>query len=134
MGKLKAFLWILTIAALIAWFLWAFITYIVGTKLLPEPQTRSDMGELLRTTGFSASPGVLRVLGGVPLLGGLISFAVAIWMLVAFVVAVRQALDYRSTGRAVAVCLIGWLAFVVIQVGLVLVLGGAAALTAAGAE
>ncbi len=123
-----------TIAALIAWFLWAFITYIVGTKLLPEPQTRSDMGELLRTTGFSASPGILRVLGGVPLLGGLISFAVAIWMLVAFVVAVRQALDYRSTGRAVAVCLIGWLAFVVIQVGLVLVLGGAAALTAAGAE
>ncbi len=45
------------IAALIGWFLWAFVTYVVGTKILPEPQTRSDVGELLRTIGFSASPG-----------------------------------------------------------------------------
>ena len=32
-----------------------------------------------------------------------------VWMLAAFVVAVRQALDYTSTGRAVGVCLIGWI-------------------------
>jgi hypothetical protein len=31
------------------------------------------------------------------------------WMLLAMVVAVRQALDYTSTGRAIAVCLVGWL-------------------------
>ncbi len=116
-----------TIVALIAWFLWAFVTFFVGTKLLPEPQTRSDVGELLRTTGFSASPGILRILGGMPGLGGLIQLIVGIWMLVAFVIAVRQALDYRSTGRAVAVCLIGWVVFVVLQGALLLMLGGAAA-------
>jgi len=33
---------------------------------------------------------------------------VAVWMLVAMVVAVRQALDYTSTARAVAVCVVGW--------------------------
>ncbi len=116
-----------TIAALIGWFLWAFVTFIVGTKLLPEPQTRSDIGELLRTTGFSASPGVLRILGGVPLLGGFIQLVVGIWMLVAFVIAVRQALDYRSTGRAVVVSLIGCVVFVVLQGALLLMVGGAAA-------
>ena len=31
-------------------------------------------------------------------------------MLAAFVVAVKQALDYTSTGRAIGVCLIGWVA------------------------
>lgn len=91
------------IAALVTWFLWAFLTYLIGTKLLPEPQTSSNVGELLRTTGFSSSPGVLRVLGSLPVLGGLISFLISIWMLVAMVIAVRQALDYRSTGRAVGV-------------------------------
>ncbi len=101
--------------ALIGWFIWAFLVYIIGTKVLPEPQTRSDLGELLRTTGFSASPGLLRVLGVIPLLGGLIMFAVSIWMLVAMIIAVRQALDYQSTGRAVGVCLIGWFVFVVIM-------------------
>ncbi len=88
--------------------------YIIGNRVLPEPQTRSDLGELLRTTGFSASPGLLRVPGVIPLLGGLITLAVSIWMLIAMIIAVWQALDYQSTGRAVGVCLIGWFVFVVI--------------------
>jgi len=107
--------------ALIGWFIWAFLVYIIGTKLLPEPQTHSDLGELLRTTGFSASPGLLRVLGAIPLVGGLIILAVSVWMLVAMIIAVRQALDYQSTGRAVGVCLIGWFIFVVI---LLMISGG----------
>ena len=112
------------IGALIGWFLWAFVTYLVGTKILPEPQTRSDVGELLRTIGFSASPGVLLVLGIIPGLGVFVSLVVSIWMLAAFVVAVRQALDYRSTGRAVAVCAIGWLFFVALSVVLRMFVGG----------
>ena len=103
------------LGALIGWFIWAFLVYIIGTKLLPEPRTHSDLGELLRTTGFSASPGLLRVLGVIPLIGELIIFAVSIWMLIAMIIAVRQALDYQSTVRAVGVCLIGWFVFVVIM-------------------
>ena len=111
------------IGALIGWFLWAFVTYLVGTKILPEPQTRSDVGELLRTIGFSASPGVLFILVVVPGLGPLIGLGVLVWMLVAFVVAVRQALDYRSTGRAVAVCLIGLPFYLVIRAAVHFLLG-----------
>ena len=111
------------VGALIGWFIWAFLVYIIGTKVLPEPQTHSDLGELLRTTGFSASPGLLRVLGAIPLFGGLIIFAVSIWMLIAMIIAVRQALDYQSTGRAVGVCLIGWFVPVVI---LFMISGGSA--------
>lgn len=103
------------IAALVGWFIWAFLTYLIGTKLLPEPQTKSDMGELLRTIGFSSSPGVIRVLGIIPALE-MIAFLVAgIWMLAAMVIAVRQALDYSSTWRAVGVCVIGWIIQVIIM-------------------
>ncbi|MDH3879623.1 MAG: YIP1 family protein, partial [Desulfobacterales bacterium] len=98
-----------TIAALLGWFIWAFLTYFIGTRLLPEPQTKADYGELLRTIGFSSSPGVLRVLGIIPMLGAILNFIIGIWMLVAMVIAVRQALDYKSTWRAVGVCLIGWI-------------------------
>ncbi len=97
-----------TIGTLVGWFLWAFLTFIIGTKLLPEPQTKSDYGEMLRTTGFSSAPGVLRIFGIIPGLGGLIMFLAACWMLVAMVIAVRQALDYESTWRALGVCAIGW--------------------------
>lgn len=98
-----------TITALIGWFIWAYLTYLIGTKLLPEPQTRADVGELLRTIGFSTSPGLIRVLGIIPGLARLVFLVTSVWMLVAMVIAVRQALDYTSTLRAVGVCLIGWI-------------------------
>ena len=97
-----------TITALIGWYVWAYITYFIGTKLLPEPQTKADHGELLRTIGFSSSPGLIRVIGIVPGLTGIVFSIASIWMLVAMVIAVRQALDYTSTLRAIGVCVIGW--------------------------
>lgn len=95
-------------AALIGWYIWAYMTYFIGTRWMPEPQTEADHGELLRTIGFSSTPGLLRVFGLLPGLTGLVFAAVGVWMLVAMVIAVRQALDYESTLRAVGVCLVGW--------------------------
>jgi hypothetical protein len=97
-----------TIMALVGWLVWSYLTYLIGTRLLPGPETRASYGELLRTIGFSSAPGMIRILGIIP---GLmtVTFSVSgIWMLIAMVVAVRQALDYRSTWRAIGVCLIGW--------------------------
>jgi hypothetical protein len=94
--------------SLIGWMAWATLTYLIGTHLLPEPQTRADVGELLRTIAFASAPGFLRVFGVIPLLGLAVYAIASIWMLLAMIVAVRQALDYRSTTRAVGVCVIGW--------------------------
>ena len=91
-------------AALVGWFIWSGITYLIGDKLLGGTAT---WGELLRTIGFAQSPGVLGILGIVPLLGVLIRFVVAIWILTASIIAIRQALDF-STARAVLTAVIGW--------------------------
>ena len=112
-----------TITALIAWYVWAYITYLIGTKILPEPQTKADHGELLRTIGFSSSPGLLRILAIIPGIGGIIFMITSVWMLVAMVIAVRQALDYQSTLRAVGVCIIGWVIQAIILMILFTVLG-----------
>ena len=98
-----------TISALIGWLIWAYLAYVIGTKVLPVPETKADYGELLRTTGFSSSPGLIRVLGIIPGLAGIVFLVAGIWMLVAMVIAIRQALDYQSTLRAVGVCIIGWI-------------------------
>ena len=98
-----------TIAALIGWLIWAYLTYIIGTKLLPTPETESDYGELLRTTGFSSAPGLIRILAIIPGVAGFVFLIAGIWMLVAMIIAVRQALDYKSTLRAIGVCVIGWI-------------------------
>ena len=103
-----------TLAALIGWIMWAGATYLIGARLLPEPGTRTDMGELLRVIGFWYAPNFFAFFAFIPLIGGLVRVVVAFWLLAATVIAVRQALDYRSTPRAAAVVLIGWLLFVVI--------------------
>ena len=115
-----------TIAALAGWYIWAWLTYFIGTKLLPEPQTKSDPGELLRTIGFASSPGLIRIAGIIPGIGGVIFLVASLWMLVAMVIAVRQALDYTSTLRAVGVCLIGWAIQLLIIVLLFSIFGGGA--------
>jgi hypothetical protein len=112
------------IAALGSWYIWAYLTYFIGTKLLPEKQTQADYGELLRTIGFSSSPGLIRVLGVIPGLGELVFMAASIWMLVAMVIAVRQALDYNSTWRAAGVCAIGWVIQTIIVMVLFSLFGG----------
>ena len=103
-----------TVGALISWFIWAALTYFIGTKILPEPTTRADIGELLRTTGFSSSPGLIRVFGLVPGFTNIVFLVSGVWMLTAMIIAVRQALDYQSTLRAVGVCTIGWIVQVVV--------------------
>ncbi|NQT09842.1 MAG: YIP1 family protein [Desulfobacteraceae bacterium] len=113
-----------TIIALIAWYAWAYITYFVGAKILPEPQTKTHPGELLRTIGFASSPGLIRVLAIIPGMAGIIFLITSIWMLIAMVIAVKQALDYQSTLRAVGVCIIGWVIQTIIIIILFSVLGG----------
>ena len=103
-----------TLVALVGWVMWAGVTYVIGTKVMPEPQTRSDMGELLRVIGFSYAPNIFAFFAFIPVLGGLVRVVVAFWLLAATVIAVRQALDFRSTLRALVVVLIGWLFFVLI--------------------
>lgn len=111
------------VGALVGWAAWATVIWFIGTKILPEPQTKSDIGELLRTIGFAASPGLLLVLRLIPLIGGLIALVIWLWQLTATVIAVRQALDYKSSGRAVAVCLIGWVFYLAVYLGIALLFG-----------
>lgn len=103
------------VGAILGWLVWAVLAWAVGTRLLPEPQTRADLGELLRTLGFASAPGVLQVFAFVPRLGWIFLLVVSIWMVMAMVVAVRSALDYRSLPRAVAVVLIGWIVHLVVR-------------------
>lgn len=104
--------------AVVSWVIWAAVTFVIGTRLLAEAETRADLGQLLRTIGFAAAPGLVRVLGVIGPVRPLVFGAAQLWMIVAMVVAVRHALDYTSTGRAVAVCVIGWVVQLLVVVTL----------------
>ena len=95
--------------SLVSWYIWAYLIYLIGAKLFPEPNTQADHGQLLRTIGFSSAPGLIRIFGFTPELMSITFIGSGIWMLIAMVIAVRQALDYESTWRAIGVVVIGFL-------------------------
>ena len=113
---------VVAVLALLGWTSWAVVTFEIGGRLLPERQTRVDIGELLRTIGFSAAPALFLIFGAFG--ATTMVFAVtAVWMLATMVMAVRQALDYASTARALIVCGLGWFLTLVFIVGLGLFFG-----------
>lgn len=97
------------VVALLAWLVWAAITYVIGDKILGGTAT---WGELLRTLGFAQSPGVLGIFAILPFVGGLIRLGIMIWVLIAGIIAIRQALDF-STGKAIVTAVLGWLALAI---------------------
>jgi len=103
------------VVAVAGWAIWAWIVYFIGTKILSEHETHADWGQLARSLGFAQSPGVLRVFGVVPGVGDIIFLVVSVWMLVSMVIAVRQALDYTSTLRAIGVVLIGFIPYAILM-------------------
>ena len=107
--------------AFVGWLVWAGVTNLVGTRLLGGT---ADWGELLRTLGFAQAPGILLALGVIPLFGGFIGLAVSIWVLVAVIIAIRQALDF-STGTAVATALVSMVVVFLAAIAVGMLLGTA---------
>jgi hypothetical protein len=111
------------VCAVVGWWCWAYATYFIGTRLLPTGETSADPGQLLRTMGFAGAPGILRIVMVVPSLAFPAWIVGTLWELLAMVVAVRQALDYRSTLRAIAVAAIGFPVYAITLLASVLFLG-----------
>lgn len=96
----------------IGFVLYAGIAYLVGANLFATAETSATWGQLIRTLGFAQAPGILYVLGILPAVGGLIRFVVGVWILVATIVAIRQACDF-STGRAVLTAVVAWIVYII---------------------
>jgi len=111
------------VIALLTWASWALVVFEIGSRLLPVPDTRVNPGELMRTLGFAATPGLIQVLGVLPGARVPVFVLAIVWTLAASVVAVRQALDYTSTARALAVCGLGWTLSLIVAVVLGLAFG-----------
>src|ERR671930_506451 len=87
-------------------------------------EVENDPRATAQAAGFASAPGVLRVLGVIGPARGLLFTVAGLWMLVATVIAVRQALDYKSTWRAVGVAAIGWVVQAALLATLLWLLGG----------
>jgi hypothetical protein len=105
------------LSIVIGYYFWTFTIWKLGQWLKPIDPT---YGDLLNPIGFAYAPQVLSFLTLIPLLGRPIELILAVWSLLAVIVAVRQGLDI-STRKAALICLVGW-PLIQIAIGFVQVL------------
>lgn len=106
------------LSAYVGWAVWSGVTYLIGSWL----GGTATWGEMLRTIGFAQTPGVLRVFGVIPVLGVLVQLVVFVWMLIAGIIAIRQALDF-GTGKAIITAVIGLILYIVAAAALLAISG-----------
>jgi hypothetical protein len=108
-----------TIVTFAGWVLMSFLIYIVGTKLFPDTETKTDVNEILRVLGFAAAPGIFVLIALIPFISKLfwiVILVIWVWRLVAMIVAVKQALDFKNTWSAIWVCVIGLFAYLLVYI------------------
>lgn len=93
------------LGAFIGWFVWAAVTYFVGTSLFGG---QSNIGQMLRVLGFAQAPGIL---GIIPVCGAFIGW---IWTLACTFIAIRQGLDLDN-GKAAATAVIAFIAVIIVS-------------------
>ncbi len=98
-----------TAAGLVGWAVYAWLTYIIGTRIFATSETSADWGELARTLGFASAPRLLLLLGLVPGLFELVGLVVGIWVILTTITALKAALDF-GTWRAIGTGLLGLIA------------------------
>ena len=111
------------IRGVLSWALWALAALLVGTTLLKTADTHADWGQVARGTGYAQTPGLLNVLVFIPIVGGIVGFAVFVWQLAGMLFAIRESLDYNSLWRAFFVVLIALIPVAIINIIIVALLG-----------
>ncbi len=111
------------VLGLVGWALWAWVTHLVGTSVFKTKETQADWGQLARTLGFSQTPGLLNVLGVIEPISVFVILAVTGWQFVCMVVAVKQALDFKSTKRAIGVVLVGAIPYFLLKYVIAFLIG-----------
>ena len=105
-------LFVLAILGIINYYIWAYVTYFIGTNLF---EGRADPGELLRVLGYASGPRLLSLFSFVPCLGPMLSLIGGIWSLIAGFIGVREALDL-DTGKTLITVIVGWVVVLIITI------------------
>ena len=113
-GGLSGVVWGVLIA-LVSYVIWTVLVWAIGTKVMPDPETKAELPETFRTLAFAASPGLLGIITIIPIIGYLIQLVLWIWSIAAMVIAVRSVLDYTNTGKAVVVVIIGFIISLIVN-------------------
>ncbi len=103
------------ITTMIAWYVWAFSIFYIGSRFFSVEKESADRKTVMRIVAFAAAPGLIRLMGIIPQLAIVVMVVSSVWILIAAVLGLRKVYTQTSTANIAAVTIGAWLAATLFQ-------------------
>ena len=97
------------LTAILTWFVWAILIFVIGVKLFPDKQTKVSFKKVLTAVGFAHAPGLLRFFAVTPDLMIPIIFLTQFWIFAGLIISTKEILNLKSNFKSFGIVLLSFL-------------------------
>ena len=108
------------LTAILTWFIWAILIFVIGVKLFPDKQTKVSFKKVLTAIGFAHAPGLLRFFAITPELMIPIIFLTQFWIFAALIISTKQILNLRSNIKSFGIVFLSFLIIAFLSISFVM--------------
>ena len=108
------------LTAILTWFIWSILIYVLGVKIFPDKQTKVSFKKVLTAIGFAHAPGLLRFFAVTPELMIPIIFITQFWIFAALIISIRQILNFKSNLKSFGIVFLSFLIIVFMSISFVM--------------
>ena len=108
------------LTAIITWFVWAVLIYVIGVKLFPDKDTKIPFKKVLTAVGFAHAPGLIRFFAVTPELMIPIIFLTQFWIFAGLIISTKQILNLKSNMKSFGIVFLSFLIIVFLSISFVM--------------
>ncbi len=108
------------LTAILTWFIWSILIYVLGVKIFPDKQTKVSFKKVLTAIGFAHAPGLLRFFAVTPELMIPIIFITQFWIFASLIISTKQILNLRSNFKSFGIVFLSFLIIVFLSISFVM--------------
>ena len=108
------------LTAIITWFVWAILIYVICVKLFPDKDTKIPFKKVLTAVGFAHAPGLIRFFAVTPELMIPIIFLTQFWIFAGLIISTKQILNLKSNMKSFGIVFLSFLIIVFLSISFVM--------------
>ena len=116
----KASIGVSGLTAILTWFVWAVLIYVIGVKVFPDKENKIPFKKVLIAVGYAHSPGLLRFFAVTPDLVLLIVFLTQFWIFASLIISVKHTLNIQSSFKASGIVFLSFLIIAFLSVAFIM--------------
>ena len=108
------------LTAILTWFVWAILIFVIGVKLFPEKQTKVPFRKILTAVGYAHAPGLLRFFAITPELMVPIIFLTQFGIFAALLISTKQVVILKSNFKSFGIVFLSFLIIAFLSISFVM--------------